>query len=100
MSRTRLFHQYLLFATLFGKRKSCPHIRHESIREGRGVDIWPPLILNLGTRRRCGQLHGPVALPIARGATGTHYIRDWADPSTGKGIIGGKSFLCRYSNPE
>jgi len=74
MLRTCLSHQYPSFGTLFdnSKRKSCPHIRHESIRWGGGVGNWPH---SFGTRWRCGQLQVPAAFSTAKGETGAHYIR-------------------------
>ena len=62
-----------------------------------GGEKGAPLILNLVTRWRCGQLHVLAVFPIAKRETGTHYVRGWAKPSTGKGIIGDTFFLSRYS---
>jgi hypothetical protein len=47
---------------------------------GRGVIA--PLIFNLGSRN--GQLHGPAALPTGVGASSTHRIKGWMQPTKKK----------------
>ena len=84
--------QQSFFAILRTRLKTkvfpCPH--HEVICSGKwGTET---LLLNLGNRWQCGQLHVPAALTLGKNP-GTHFAGDWVGSRAGTDVTEKANFL-------